>query len=232
MPLRLIVSVLVGMAVIVVVRTTDTPAPAPRGHCRLPAPRRCERDRPGANATKPQPPLRPTGDGFLVVDQARPAVGSGSGSVVTYSIEVEPVLRAEAHDLVTSVAAALDDTTRGWAGEAQLQQVADPGAATVRILLARPATVDGLCAQTGYATAGQFSCWNGRFTALNLMRWRDAAPGFDSVAQYRVYQVNHEFGHALGYGHSYCPGDGSLAPLMMQQTKGLLGCRPNPWPHP
>lgn len=180
--------------------------------------------------TEVAPPLRRTADGFLIIDQGgRP---SGTGAPVTYSVEVEPTLRRHASDLQRTVATALTDERRGWASATALRQVGDPESARIRILLATPATVDSLCAAAGYYTGGQYSCWNGRFAALNLMRWRQAAAGFDSVAQYRTYQVNHEFGHGLGYGHEYCPGTGATAPVMMQQTKGLLGCQPNPWPNP
>jgi hypothetical protein len=42
--------------------------------------------------------------------------------------------------------------------------------------------------------------------------------------------VNHEVGHVLGRGHAFCPAAGAPAPVMVQQTKGVAPCRPNPWP--
>ena len=51
-------------------------------------------------------------------------------------------------------------------------------------------------------------------------------------ATYRHMVVNHETGHWLGHGHLGCAGRGRPAPVMMQQSKGLAGCRHNPWPLP
>lgn len=226
MTTRVLLAVLVGVAVLGFARHAGDSPPLTSGTAILLHDDAAVK----TSRTETVPPLRRTGDGFLVVDRMSRTVGSGWP--VSYSVEVEPTLRGQASDLQRTVTTALTDERRGWASATALRQVADPESARIRILLATPATVDRLWAAAGYYTGGQFSCWNGRFAALNLMRWRQAAEGFDSVEQYRTYQVNHEFGHGLGYGHEYCPGAGATAPVMMQQTKGLLGCEPNPWPHP
>lgn len=63
---------------------------------------------------------------------------------------------------------------------------------------------------------------------LNATRWLKGAPKSQlPLEAYRQYMVTHEMGHALGYDHASCPGPGYPAPLMLQQTKGLHGCRPN-----
>ncbi len=80
----------------------------------------------------------------------------------------------------------------------------------------------------------QWSCRAGRFVVINQTRWKFASPSWNgagkSLRDYRNLVVNHETGHWLGHGHLGCPGPGRLAPVMMQQSKGLFGCRHNPWP--
>lgn len=59
-----------------------------------------------------------------------------------------------------------------------------------------------------------------------------------TLDDYRVYLVNHEVGHALGYGHvQQCPTylKGNPGPVMMQMSRGLdwiSPCKPNSWPLP
>jgi hypothetical protein len=94
-----------------------------------------------------------------------------------------------------------------------------------------PATTDARCAPL--ETDGEVSCRNGADVMINLRRWLEGAPASElSIRDYRTYVVNHEVGHALGYDHVDCPGPGAVAPVMVQQTLGLGGCLPNPWPHP
>jgi hypothetical protein len=112
-----------------------------------------------------------------------------------------------------------------------LQRVGTEGEASFRVRLATPATVDAHCAPL--ETNGIFSCRQGAEVMINAMRWfQGAAESHLSLADYRHYVISHEVGHALGHGHVGCPAPGAIAPVMLQQTKGLAGCEPNPWPYP
>ena len=81
-----------------------------------------------------------------------------------------------------------------------------------------------------------WSCRVGRYVIINENRWRHGTPYFKSAGgnlrEYRAMVVNHETGHWFGLGHASCGGSGQRAPVMMQQSKGLYGCKPNPWPLP
>ncbi len=81
-----------------------------------------------------------------------------------------------------------------------------------------------------------WSCRVGRYVIINQDRWRFGTPYFlktgASMKEYREMVVDHETGHWFGLGHATCGGKGELAPVMMQQSKGLYGCKPNPWPLP
>lgn len=117
---------------------------------------------------------------------------------------------------------------RGWV-QAGHRLVRVQETATLRIVLASPATADRLCAPLN--TGGRLSCRNGSNVVLNAWRWRHGTTGYEkAIHRYRQYMVNHETGHALGYPHADCPGADQLAPVMLQQTIGLDGCRANPWP--
>ena len=82
--------------------------------------------------------------------------------------------------------------------------------------------------------SAQWSCRVGRYVVINQERWKHASPAWNaagrSLRDYRHMVINHETGHWLGHGHASCPGRGALAPVMQTQSKGLDGCRPNPFP--
>jgi hypothetical protein len=120
---------------------------------------------------------------------------------------------------------------RGWrAGGIAFRRVARGGDFT--LVLAAASTLPSFSA--GCSTS--WSCRVGRFVVINQDRWRFASPAWNraraGLRNYRHLVVNHETGHWLGHGHRGCSGPGRRAPVMMQQSKGLDGCRFNPWPTP
>jgi hypothetical protein len=148
------------------------------------------------------------------------------GDATTYRVEVEEGLPYSAEGVARMVEATLSDD-RGWAAKHPLVRV--DGRSDLRIVLAAPETADRLCAPLD--TNGRLSCRNGGDVVLNAWRWRFGAASYaEDLLGYRRYVVNHETGHALGYPHAGCPGEGDAAPVMLQQTKGLKGCTANPWP--
>ena len=118
---------------------------------------------------------------------------------------------------------------RGWRRAGYAFRLVDEQA-DVEIVLASPAMTDRLCAPL--QTLGRYSCAQGGRAVLNFARWEAGAPAYRSLARYRIYMINHEVGHLLGLAHAYCSTAGALSPVMVQQTKGVAPCRPNPWPLP
>lgn len=120
---------------------------------------------------------------------------------------------------------------RGWTQAGFEIRFADDAPNVV--LVAEGAQVDAICAP--YDTGGRFSCQIGPVVALNADRWREATdtwPG--TLEQYRQMLVNHEVGHLLGRHHARpaCSEPGGPAAVMFQQSSGVEGCQPNPWPLP
>ena len=146
----------------------------------------------------------------------------------TYRIETRGTITASMRTFKRQVAETFADP-RGWrsAGVA-FRRVAKGG--NFSVVLAEASEVPKFSS----VCSAQWSCRVGRYVIINQTRWKHASPSWNSAGQslrgYRHMVVNHETGHWLGHGHRGCTGRGNPAPVMQQQSKGLDGCRHNPWP--
>lgn len=162
-----------------------------------------------------------------VVPGAGPA--PGAGPVKRVRVEVEAGLSVDPAAFAGFVLQTLNDP-RSWGHGGRMTFARTGGAYDLRVVLASPDTSARLCAPL--QTMGTLSCGKGNTAVLTLYRWVNATPEFGADRTlYRHYVINHEVGHTLGHGHELCPGKGKVAPVMMQQTKGLKGCLPNGWPY-
>jgi hypothetical protein len=143
----------------------------------------------------------------------------------TYIVRSKGTITASMTTFAASVAATYADP-RGWLrGHQRFKRVSSGGNFTVLLAQARYLpTYSSVCSV-------QYSCRVGRNVIINQDRWRWGSRYFPGpLAQYRQMVVNHETGHWLGNRHAYCGGNGQLAPVMQQQSKGMQGCKPNAWP--
>ncbi|MER5842312.1 DUF3152 domain-containing protein [Streptomyces prasinus] len=205
------------------VTSTPTPTPTP-----TPIPT------PSPSASRTEIDVPPTGSGTFVTAQAGgKAVGSGSRPV-RYVVKVETGLDISPSRAANEIADILA-SPRGWTRDPdnafQLVSAESPHDITIRI--ATPATADALCwAGIQQDTGGEYNCEVPGGVVVNLKRWVKGSPTFDGpIHDYRALIINHEMGHFLGHSHVTCGGAGQLAPVMMQQIKGLHGCVSNAWPY-
>jgi len=144
---------------------------------------------------------------------------------VTYEVRVTGSTRSTAAELAASAAATYADA-RGWrAAGIAFREV--PSGGDFTLWLAAPDRMESFSS----VCDDFYSCRVGRNVIINDDRFTDGSPYWPgSVGDYRDMVVNHETGHWLGLGHRGCPAAGEPAPVMRQQSKGLAGCAPNPWP--
>jgi hypothetical protein len=148
--------------------------------------------------------------------------------LVTYHIETRGKVRG-ALDSFRKRTAEIYADPRGWSrAHVHFKRVKSGGAFSLVLSQARYVpTFASIC-------SSYYSCRVGRYVIINEDRWRRGTPYFKSsggtLREYRAMVVNHETGHWFGLGHASCGGVGQPAPVMMQQSKGLYGCTPNPWP--
>jgi hypothetical protein len=148
----------------------------------------------------------------------------------TYRIETRGRITADRGAFRRQVAETFADP-RGWrSAGVGFRRVARGG--DFSVVLAEASRVPGFSP----VCSARWSCRVGRYVVINQLRWLHASPSWNrahrSLRSYRHMVVDHETGHWLGHGHLGCPGRGRAAPVMMQQSKGLDGCRHNPWPLP
>ncbi|MGX1910756.1 DUF3152 domain-containing protein [Streptomyces phaeochromogenes] len=187
---------------------------------------------PSASSSSSAPEIPASGPGtFATAGGGSGTVGKGS-RVLSYKVVVEDGLTQSAADVAEQVEGILADP-RGWTadGRSGFRRVSS-GTADFVVRLATPGTVDAICGRYGLNTRGEVNCNVGKDVVVNLKRWLLATPVYAAdVDAYRALIINHEVGHFLGHGHVTCPGAGKPAPAMMQQIKGMLGCKPNVWPY-
>lgn len=165
---------------------------------------------------------------FTTSTWAKPA-GTKTATPHRFIVKVEGGVGADPDDVAKQVHAILNDP-RGWTGYkgASFAAVADPSQADLVIHIASPPTTNRMCAPL--KVGGKWSCAVQSKVVLNSDRWLLMTPTYDDLTEYRAYMVNHEVGHFLGRGHVSCPKAGAVAPVMLQQSISLEGCRPNAWP--
>ncbi|MFI7017713.1 DUF3152 domain-containing protein [Streptomyces sp. NPDC050164] len=168
------------------------------------------------------------------------AEAPGAGQKLTYRLDVEQGLGLDAELFAEAVHKTLNDQ-RSWAhnGARTFERI-HSGTPRFVITLASPGTTADWCAKSGLdTTVDNVSCDSAATerVMINAYRWAQGSQTYgDKIHAYRQMLINHEVGHRLGYGHVTCDKDGSLAPVMQQQTKFLerdgIRCRANPWPYP
>ncbi|GIF65722.1 lipoprotein [Asanoa ishikariensis] len=187
---------------------------------------------------KGTPPRR--GDNTFRYGKTTGKVAGKSGTLRRYRIAVENGSKEDIEAFGDQVDAALSDK-RSWiaSGDLRLQRVADGEDYSFTVYLATADTSHDMCARGGTNTNVDgdpyTSCRTVGKVIINLDRWNMSVPQFIEskipLSVYRTYVANHETGHELGNHHVACPGRGKPAPVMMTQTLGLNGCKPNPFPY-
>jgi hypothetical protein len=168
--------------------------------------------------------------GGRLVTVAGDVKAPGKGDVLRVKVQVEKGLGVDGEAFADFALGTLNDS-RSWGHGGRRTFARTDGAHDLRVVLASPATSARMCEPL--VTGGRLSCRSGNAAVITWYRWVKAIPDYGTDRTgYRRYVVNHEVGHVLGHSHEACPGKGKRAPVMMQQTKGLLACKANPWPFP
>ena len=156
--------------------------------------------------------------------------GAKGARVIRFRVHVDETLDVKRAVFATAVRDVLCDR-RGWTRSGAVRFAYHPKGEYLVSLRTAAATEVRCLMLVGLSVRRTYSCAGAREAVLNARRWFTGSPTLKmSVARYRALLVNHEVGHLIGHGHRGCSSTGAKAPVMMQQSKGLAGCRANEWP--
>lgn len=157
---------------------------------------------------------------------------SGQTYEITYDISSRGEVKGDLEEFRKLVAEIYADP-RGWirAG-VKFKEVESGG--QLHVILASGAEVKKA---SPIVCSDELSCRVNDMALINDTRWMNASDSYNalglSLLDYRRMVVNHETGHYLGHDHIVnCETTTGLGPVMLQQSTGLRGCKPNPWPLP
>lgn len=157
---------------------------------------------------------------------------SNANYTISYDISTRGAVEGDIEEFRQIVAEIYADE-RGWlrAGVKMEEVESD---AQVHVILASGEEVKKA---SPIICSDELSCQVGQLILINDTRWMNASDSYNalgvSLKDYRRMVVNHETGHYLGHPHiPACETPNGLGPIMLQQSTGLRGCTPNPWPLP
>ena len=161
---------------------------------------------------------------------SRNAYGISDYKVVTWDVSSRGDVNGNLDEFKTVVENIYNDP-RGWIRAGVKFEYVESGG-QLHVVLASPADVEAF-SPTGCST--EWSCTVRPYVIINDDRWMGATVSYqeagESLLNYRRMVVNHETGHWLGHDHiTSCTDYENWAPIMMQQSIDLRGCKANPWP--
>ncbi|MBW3547975.1 MAG: DUF3152 domain-containing protein [Actinobacteria bacterium] len=154
------------------------------------------------------------------------AVPAAAHPRYSFSVTTRGEVAADVERVAAVARATLNDP-RGWSlgGSIAFDQV--PAGGHFQVVLASPSVIEAAAP----ICSARYSCRVGDQVLVNDVRWRSGTPSWTrSLEEYQRYVIIHEVGHWLGLRHADCPGPGSIAPVMHQQSISLDGCVANVWP--
>lgn len=149
---------------------------------------------------------------------------------ITYDVSKRGNVKGDLEEFRKLVAETYGDS-RGWirAG-VKFKEVSSGG--KLHVVLASGAEIKAF---SPTVCSEELSCRVGSYALINDDRWLNATESYNSVGQslksYRQMVINHETGHYLDHPHEEkCEAGTGIAPVMLQQSTGLRGCKANVWP--